>query len=68
MDPEAFNDSMRKFLRTVGVTSQREIEAALAKALELGAVAGHEVLPASMTLKIPGLELDVTFTGEIRLG
>ena len=67
MDQEAFNLSMRKFLKTVGVASQREIEQAVAKAIAAGAIAGVETLPATMTLRIAGLRLDVTFDGEIQL-
>ncbi|WBY02022.1 DUF6494 family protein [Ramlibacter tataouinensis] len=67
MDDEALNNSIRKFLRTVGVNSQREIEQAVAKALQQGALAGHETLPATMTLSIPSLQLQVSFDGEVKL-
>jgi hypothetical protein len=67
MDQETFNLSIRKFLKLVGVSSQREIEQAVAKAIAARAVAGADVLPATMTLRIPALQLDVTFDGEIRL-
>lgn len=67
MDQEAFNISMRKFLKTVGVGSQREIEQAVAAAIESGAIAGNEVLQATMTLEIAGLKLRVNFDGAITL-
>ena len=67
MDQETFNLSIRKFLKTVGVNSQREIEQAVAKALEQGAISGDETLAATMTLRIAGLALEVRFDGEIRL-
>ena len=67
MDEDAFNISIRKFLKMVGVSSQREIEQAVAKAVAAGAIAGTETLPAKMTLQIAGLKLDVQFDGEIRL-
>jgi hypothetical protein len=67
MDREAFEISVRKFLKMVGVSSQREIEQAVARALEGGAVAGTESFPATMTLEIPGLKLQVRLEGEIRL-
>jgi hypothetical protein len=67
MNEESFNLSMRKFLKTVGVGSQNEIEKAVAKALAEHAVAGTETLPATMTLEIAGLKLNVKFDGEIRL-
>ena len=38
MDQETLNLSIRKFLKTVGVSSQREIEQAVAKAIEAGTI------------------------------
>ena len=67
MDDEVFNLSIRKFLKVVGVSSQREIEQAVGKALEAGAISGNESFPAKMTLEIPGVKLQVHFDGEIRL-
>ena len=67
MDQEAFNLSMRKFLKTVGVGSQREIEQAVAAAIASGAIAGTETLAATMTLEIGGLRLKVKFDGDITL-
>lgn len=67
MNEESFNISMRKFLKMVGVSSQNEIEKAVARALEEKRVSGNEVLPARMTLEIAGLSLKVDFNGEIRL-
>lgn len=67
MDQEAFNMSIRKFLKLVGVSSQREIEQAVAKAMEDGRIAGTESFPARMTLEIAGLQLTAQFDGEIRL-
>ena len=67
MDEETFNLSLRKFLKTVGVNSQREIEHAVAKAIEAGKLKGHETFPVKMRLTDDTLGLDVTFDGEIRL-
>lgn len=67
MDEDTFNISIRKFLKMVGVSSQREIEHAVARARDAGALAGNETFPASATLEIPALQLKVTFDGEIRL-
>ena len=67
MNEETFNLSIRKFLKMVGVSSQREIEQAVAKAVANGAIAGTETYPAAVTLEIPGLTLRVRFDGEIRL-
>ena len=67
MDDETFNLSIRKFLKMVGVSSQREIEQAVAKAIAARTINGGETLPATMRLQIPGLQLDVNFDGEITL-
>jgi hypothetical protein len=67
MDDEVFNLSLRKFLKMVGVSSQREIEQAVAQALQEQAIAGSESFPAHLTLEIPGLNLQVRFDGEVRL-
>jgi hypothetical protein len=67
MDEEALTTSIRKFLKMVGVSSQREIEQALARALQQDAVSGTETLPVAMTLEIPALKLQVRFDGELKL-
>lgn len=67
MDEEAFNLSIRKFLKMVGVSSQREIEHAVAAALTAGAISSTESFPARMTLEVEGLKLRVVFEGEIDL-
>ncbi len=67
MDEETFNLSIRKFLKTVGVSSQREIEQAVAKSIAAGTISGAETLAATMTLRIAGLQLEVRFDGEIQL-
>ena len=67
MNEETFNLSIRKFLKMVGVNSQRDIEQAVTKALAEGAIAGGETFPARVTLEVAGLKLNVQFDGEIRL-
>lgn len=67
MNEEALNLSIRKFLKAVGISSQRAIEHAVSDAAAAGAIAGIECLPAKMTLEIAGLKLNVAFTGEITL-
>ena len=67
MNEETFNISIRKFLKVVGVSSQRDIEQAVSKAMADGRLAGSETFPAKMTLRIDAIGLDVTFDGEIRL-
>ncbi len=67
MDQETFNLGIRKFLKMVGVNSQREIEQAVGKALESGRLKGDETLTARVMLEIPELGLKVPFEGEIKL-
>lgn len=67
MNEETFNISIRKFLKMVGVSSQRDIEQAVAQATAQGAITGSETFPARMTLEVAGLKLNVQFDGEIRL-
>jgi hypothetical protein len=67
MNEETFNLSLRKFLKMVGVSSQNEIEKAVAKALAEKSVTGSETFPAAMTLEIPEIGLKVTFNGNIAL-
>jgi hypothetical protein len=67
MNEETFNLSIRKFLKMVGVNSQRAIEQAVDKAVADGAIAGTESFPATVTLEVAGLKLNVQFEGEIKL-
>ena len=67
MDQETFNLSIRKFLKMVGVNSQREIEQAVQRAMESGKLGGSEAVPVKCTLEIPSLGVRVPFDGEIRL-
>jgi len=67
MDQETFNLSIRKFLKMVGVNSQREIEQAVQKSLTNGKLQGAETIPALVTLEIPSLGVKVPFHGEIKL-
>ena len=67
MNEETFNLSIRKFLKIVGIGSQREIERAVIKAMEEGRITGSESFPAIVTLEISGLNLNVKFDGEIKL-
>ena len=67
MNEETFNLSIRKFLKMVGISSQREIERAVAAAVASGAASGTETFPARVTLHVDGLGLEVDFDGEIRL-
>ena len=67
MNDEAFNLSLRKFLKTFGVTAQREIERAVQMALAEGHLAGQQSLTARATLRIEAVGLEETIEGEIVL-
>lgn len=67
MDEEKFNMSLRKFLKTVGVTSQREIEKRVNEALESGAVKGDARLPVTAVVTLEGLGTIAEIKGEIVL-
>ncbi|HUJ00248.1 MAG TPA: DUF6494 family protein [Usitatibacter sp.] len=67
MNQDAFNMSIRKFLKRVGVHSQREIEAAVEQGISTGKLKGSESLPVKMTLTLGGTELSVTFDDKIDL-
>jgi hypothetical protein len=67
MNEETLNLSIRKFLKVVGISSQREIEKAVAKAMDDGLIKGGESFHANMTLEVAGLNLLAKFEGEIHL-
>jgi len=67
MDEEVFNLEVRKFLKKVGVQSQREIEQAVRYNAEKGTLKGAETLPASVVLRVPDVGVEVLIEGEIEL-
>ena len=67
MNEETFNMGTRKFLKKVGVTSQREIEKAVREAIDNGKLNGDETLKAKVTLKLEGLDVEVDIDGAIEL-
>ncbi len=68
MNEQIFNLSVRKFLKTFGVTAQREIEKAVDEAIRTGRIDPDGSLPASARLTIDGLDADIVVAGEITLG
>jgi hypothetical protein len=67
MNEEALNVSVRKFLKKVGITSQREIEQAVRAAVSGGKLKGNEALPAKVVLTVEGINLSVEIEGAIEL-
>ena len=67
MDEEVFNMSVRKFLKQLGVTSQREIELAVREQLDAGALRGDEVLDVEARVAVSGLPQETVVRGQIKL-
>ena len=68
MNEDIFNTSLRRFLKKVGITSQREIEKAVRDAVAAGRLKGNEKLPARIVLTVGGINLTHEVTDEIELG
>jgi hypothetical protein len=67
MNEDTLNMEVRKYLKKVGVTSQREIEHAVLKAVESKMLNGTENIAVTMTLSIPAIGLTSCIDGEIAL-
>jgi hypothetical protein len=67
MNEDAFNMSVRKFLKQVGITAQREMESAVREALANGSLTGNETLPAKATVTLAQTDLNLVVKGEIML-
>lgn len=67
MNEDVFNNSIRKFLKTVGVTAQREIEKAVREGLASGKLQGRETLPAKAVLTLGEVDLTYEVKGTIEL-
>ncbi len=67
MDDDVFNMSVRKFLKKVGVTAQREIEAAVRDGLAAGRLKGDETLAARATITIEGVGGEIEVSSDIDL-
>jgi Family of unknown function (DUF6494) len=67
MNEDVFNGSIRKFLKTLGVSAQREIEKAVRQALAEGRLKGNERFPARATVTLGGIGFSHEIKGEIEL-
>jgi hypothetical protein len=67
MNEDQFNMEIRKFLKKVGVTSQREIERVVTEGIASGQLKGNETLKARVTLSIESLDLTHEIDGDISL-
>ena len=67
MDDELLNIQIRKFLKKVGIQSQREIEQAVKDRMRKGTLTGKENLVATMLLEVPEIDLRVSIEGKIEI-
>jgi ribosomal protein L1 len=67
MNEDTLNMEIRKYLKKVGVTSQREIEHAVHKAIESGKLKATDSIDVKMVLDIPGIDLNYCIEGKIAL-
>ncbi len=67
MNEDTLNMETRKYLKIVGITSQREIEHAVSKALENGLLGGLETIDVKMTLEAPAIGVNHCIEGKIAL-
>ena len=68
MDEEILNIQVRKFLKKVGIQSQREIEQAVKDHFKNGSISGTEKLDATILLEVPEINLKVSIGGTIEIG
>ena len=67
MNEEVLNIQVRKFLKKVGIQSQREIEQAVKDCIRKGSISGAEKLDASVRLEVPEIGLKVSIEGKIEI-
>ena len=67
MDEEILNLEIRKFLKNVGITSQREIEKKIRDAIEAKTIEGNENLEVEVSLNIGKINLEHKISGIIKL-
>ncbi|MEN3280117.1 MAG: hypothetical protein V7607_1257 [Solirubrobacteraceae bacterium] len=67
VDEETFNMSIRKYLKTLGITAQREIELGVREQLASGELSGDEKLEATATVRVQGIPEEIVITGVIAL-
>jgi len=67
MDEDAFNLEVRKFLKRLGVSSQRELERAVREALARGEVTGRGPIRVRATVVAESVGLNHTIEGELAL-
>ena len=67
MNEDTFNMEIRKFLKKVGITAQREVTNSVMTAISDGKLKGNESLPIVVNLSLPGADLELEVGGDISL-
>jgi hypothetical protein len=67
VDEDAFNLSVRRFLKQLGITAQREIEVGVRELVDEGRLEGDERRGARATVVVEGLDHEIVIEGEIAL-
>ena len=67
MNEDKLNMAIRQYLKKVGISSQREIEHTVMKAVETGKLKGTESIEVKMTLSVPTLNINHQIDGNISL-
>ena len=67
MNEDKFNMEIRRFLKQVGVTSQREIEHVVMRAVDSGKLSGTETFDIKMTMEAPSIGIKHCVEGKIAM-
>ena len=67
MDEDTLNMSVRKYLKKLGVTAQREIEGGVREQIDAGALTGDETLEVTARVVVRGLPEKIVVEGTIQL-
>ena len=67
MDEEIFNMSLRKFLKKVGITAQREIENTIRGAQAAGSMTGVGKVAAKAVITLEGFDDQIVITSDIEI-
>ena len=67
LNEDVLNIEIRKFLKKVGITCQREIEKSVRNAVDSSIIEKDQILAATVVLEIPTVKLKYTVDGQIKL-
>jgi len=66
-DDDKLNLEIRKFLKKVGISSQREIERAIYAAVESGQLDADATVHARVTMELPDLDKTLVIEADLQL-